>query len=212
MTFYIRLAAAPPTLPPEATHYMVLKLRALPFANWDGLEAALSSIVTQAFTKAVNLFGSAMGWQIVGTPVLFREGQESPAGVVPSGEGWVVIYLKKTGSPISFLAAWAIFIVVGIAIYGFVLYAWSLYEAATAKRIEAETQREVLDNIEQLYNQGAISEEEYKKILSNYEQAKPKTIFQILAELLGIPEEQARLLVMGFVGLIVFAIIVSLLK
>lgn len=212
MTFYIRLAK-PIEAPAEATHFLVLKLAALPGANWDGLESALPSVVSQAFAKVINFFGSAIGWQLVGTPTLAKPGQTTPVGKVPDGQAWVFVYLKKTGSPISPLAALAIFIVVGLAVYGFVLISWALYETATAQRIAAQTEQQALSDMKELYEQGAITPEEYADYLKKRQQyTQQRTIFDSIASLLGITPEEARMLVIGIAVFFVFVLIVSLLK
>lgn len=200
MTFYVRLKTAPPP-PEEATHFMVLKLGALPVANWDGLKSALNSIVTQAFTKVANMVGGPIGWQIVGTPVLYEPGQSTPIGTVPEGQGWVFIYLKKTGS----ITLGAIAAVIAATLFGlgFVILAWSLHEMAQAKVVTSQTKSDIIKTTEELYKEGKLSEDEYRKILeaySTWDQTQP-TIYNKIAEFLGITPEEAKYLVI-IVGII----------
>lgn len=214
MTFYVRLKTAPPPSPEGATHFMVLKLAALPGANWDGLKSALSSIVTQAFTRVANMVGGPIGWQVVGTPVLYEPGQSTPIGTVPEGQGWVFIYLRKTGSvPLGMVVAAIVSILVGL---GFVIVAWSLHEVSQAQLVTAQTKSDIVKTAEKLYNEGKLSEDEYRKILeaySTWEQTQPQpTIYDKIADFLGITPEQAKYLVIGLIVLFALAFIKSLLR
>jgi len=212
MTFYVRLKTAPPPPPEEATHFMVLKLGALPGANWDGLKSALSSIVAQAFTRVANMVGGPIGWQVVGTPVLYEPGQSTPIGTVPEGQGWVFIYLKKTGS----ITLGAIATVIAATLFGlgFVILAWSLHEMAQAELVTSQTRSDIVNIAKELYEEGKLSEEEFKKILDAYEtydKTKP-TIYDKIAEFLGITPEQAKYLVIGFIVIFALAFIKSLFR
>ena len=212
-TFFVR-TEAPVEAPAEATHYLLIKLKPLPGANIDVLRSVINSIVMSAFARVLNIFGSAIGWQLVGNPVIAVEGQETPAGRVPSGDVWLFVFLKKIGSPIGPLASLAIFIVIGLAVYAFNGYAWALYELATARRIEAETQKEMLESMKELNEKGAVSDEEMANYIKTSQQyAKIRgTIFDIVAEWLGITPEQARALVTIVGILFILAFIKSLLR
>jgi len=212
MTFYVRLKTAPPA-PEEATHFMVLKLGALPGAAWDALKASLNSIVTQAFSQVLNLFGGPIGWQIVGTPVLYEPGQSTPIGTVPEGQGWVFIYLQKTGSPVLPLAALAGFILSFLVRIGFVILAWAVYEMAHAQLVHAESEKEIKDTVNELYEKGEISTEELKEILEAYkEKEEEETIYDKIAKFLGITPEEARYLVIAVAVILGLAFIKSLFR
>jgi len=215
----ITVKANPSTIsiPPEATHYVVLKLAPVIglTPRWDWIRSTLNSAVTTAFTKTVNYFGSNMGWQLVGSPALYLEGAKTPVGTVPENEGWVFVFLKKTSSPVSFITSFVIVLLallIGGAVY---CYSASLRESATARKIEAMTEYEIVTGSKELADKGVISSDQYASIVKATQQGeKPatKTIWESLGEMLGMPADQVRAIATAIGAIFGLMFFISLLK
>jgi hypothetical protein len=70
----------------EATHYLEIKLFALPWANWSALEGLISTIIT-AVGNALSYAG-IIGWEVLDAEV-------DAAG------SRILVYLRKAGSPVA---------------------------------------------------------------------------------------------------------------